>query len=170
MKDQLLDETLAVLREAGITPHNITRKRHVKVSFVDAQQRKRIVVLSHSPSCPFAIKRKSRAFTPSPERPSKHYGREFVTDTIDLLLKELPPKQEPATAAIYTFEARSAEQYDELLQSDPRPWWWQATPRKKTRLKNVKLTNALTSSSSPSSESAAPDERPKDRRAAGFNS
>jgi hypothetical protein len=78
---------------------------------------------------------------------------------IDLLLREPPPKQEPAAAAIYTYEATSAEQYLELLQTDPRPWWHEATPRKKPRLKNVKLTNALSSSAAtPSKESAAPGE------------
>jgi hypothetical protein len=52
----------------------------------------------------------------------------------------------PVTAAIYTYEATSAEQYLELLHTDPRPWWHEAKPRKKARFKNIKLTNALSSS------------------------
>jgi hypothetical protein len=72
-------------------------------------------------------------------------------------MTEPPLKQEPAAAATYTYEARSAEQYLELLHSDPRPWWYAVRPRKKPRLKNVKLTNALRSSATPpSEESAAP--------------
>jgi hypothetical protein len=86
-----------------------------------------------------------------------------MTDTkakVDLLLKEPPPKREPAAAAIYTYQATSAEQYLGLLhQTDPRPWWHEAAPRKKARLKNVRLTNTLSSSATtPSEQSAASGE------------
>jgi hypothetical protein len=66
-----------------------------------------------------------------------------------------PPKHKPARAAVFTYEATSAEQYDALLQSDPRPWWTAVPPRKKPRFKSVKLTNALSPSAMPSEESIA---------------
>jgi hypothetical protein len=54
--NQLLRETLATLRNAGFEPR-VERRRHVKVSFVDAQQRKCVVILSCSPSNRHAAKR-----------------------------------------------------------------------------------------------------------------
>jgi len=44
---------------------------------------------------------------------------------------------------LFTYQAKSAAEYQEALFSDPRPWWHEAKPRKKARFKNVKLTNAL---------------------------
>ena len=54
--NQLLLETLAAVRAAGFEPR-VERNRHLKISFIDAQQRRRVIVVSNSPSCPFAIKR-----------------------------------------------------------------------------------------------------------------
>jgi hypothetical protein len=57
MNDELLVETLAFLRSRGLEPHVVEHNRHIKVRFTDTQQRKRIVILSCSPSSRFAIKK-----------------------------------------------------------------------------------------------------------------
>jgi hypothetical protein len=58
-------------------------------------------------------------------------------------LSTTAPKQEPATAAIYAYQAKDAAEYQALLFTDPRSWWHEAKPRTKARFKNVKLTNAI---------------------------
>jgi DNA-binding transcriptional regulator YdaS (Cro superfamily) len=55
------------------------------------------------------------------------------------------PRADTATNGlpVFTYQARDAQEYLEVLFRDPRPWWHEAKPRKKARFQNVKLTNSL---------------------------
>jgi hypothetical protein len=49
MKNELLDEALAMIRAAGYEP-NTARSRHWKISWVDQQGRTRLLVVAYTPS------------------------------------------------------------------------------------------------------------------------
>ena len=58
-KSELLRETLSTLRQHGSEPR-VVQSKHFKIRWQDQAGRSRCLVLSSSPSCPFAIK-KNRA-------------------------------------------------------------------------------------------------------------
>ena len=53
MRNELLEEALATLRQAGFEPR-VVRNRHWKVSWVDQHGRTRMLVVAISPSNPQA--------------------------------------------------------------------------------------------------------------------
>jgi hypothetical protein len=53
---ELLRETLATLRAAGLEPW-VEQSRHIKVRFIDAHGRAQLIVISRSPGSQFAVKR-----------------------------------------------------------------------------------------------------------------
>jgi hypothetical protein len=53
---QLLRETLQTIRSAGFNPH-VEQNRHFKISFINAQGRKCVVILSCTPGSRFALRR-----------------------------------------------------------------------------------------------------------------
>jgi hypothetical protein len=59
MRNELLEDALATLRQAGIKPQMV-RNRHIKLSWIDQQGRRRCLVVALSPS-DHRARRQSRA-------------------------------------------------------------------------------------------------------------
>jgi hypothetical protein len=49
MKNELLEDALVMLRQAGIEPH-VVRSRHWKLSWTDDRGRRRLLVVAFTPS------------------------------------------------------------------------------------------------------------------------
>lgn len=49
MKNELLEDAIETLRQAGFEPH-VVRNRHWKVSWIDQHGRTRMLVVAYSPS------------------------------------------------------------------------------------------------------------------------
>lgn len=54
--NQIVRETLATLKAAGFEPH-VIKARHIKICWTDPGGRRRLLVVSNSPSCRNAIHR-----------------------------------------------------------------------------------------------------------------